>query len=109
MDNTVKFHTLQLFVWSGPGDDAMIVDILEAGAAFAYVLKDFATDKLTLGTGLRVELHAYDGVPGGASDAKELGKWDVVWDMPARCRKERPCIVVDGAPVDMARFAQDRA
>ena len=98
-----KFVTLQLFVWRGPEDDAIVQDIMETGVAFAHVLKDMASERITRADGERVELRAYD------AEMNDLGKWPLVWDMPTRCRKERPCVVVDSAPIDMVAFVKARS
>lgn len=106
--DSAKFHTLQLFVWRSTDPESTLDGISEAGAKYAHVLSDIAANKLTLGAGHRLELRAYDRAPTDAG-CMELGKWDVVWELPPRCRKERPCIVVDDVPVDMVRFVQQRA
>ena len=104
---SAKFHTLQLFVYRSADADAPIVDIAETDAARAHVLKDVASEYITQGAGHRLELHAYDRPP--TEQWTKLGTWPVVWELPARCRNERPCVLVDGKAVDLVRFVQSRS
>jgi len=106
-DEQPKFHTLQLFVWQTPAKE-LLIDIYEAGAAHARIIKDVASTHITSGKGEHLELYAFDGET-NAPETKSLGTWTVIWDMPERCRLERPCVIVEGACIDLVKFVQARS
>jgi len=104
----------QLFAYEVRGDDSFVNDIMEVGNPrtldwCANVTHGLDRPAAPDAKPMRYELLMFQHTPGVENASRDLGKWPVERALtPPRCRKPRACVVVDGVPVDLVKFALAR-